>query len=108
MLLPVVTAFSISGAPDRYAACAVAMGVAGPEMSSAYACEALVAALTQLNQDLAVPSPSAFPIDRETYESAIPEMIAQAFASGSPQNNPRIPSVEEMAVLYRAVYAATP
>jgi len=32
-------------------------------------------------------------------------MAAQALASGSPGNNPREPSAEEIAELYRAVYA---
>jgi alcohol dehydrogenase class IV len=32
-------------------------------------------------------------------------MAAQALASGSPQNNPRIPTAEEIAQLYRQVWA---
>jgi alcohol dehydrogenase class IV len=32
-------------------------------------------------------------------------MAAQALASGSPQNNPRIPTADEIAQLYREVWA---
>jgi alcohol dehydrogenase class IV len=34
----------------------------------------------------------------------IPVMVEQALASGSPGNNPRVPSVEELAGLYEAVW----
>jgi alcohol dehydrogenase class IV len=104
MLLPAVTAFSISGAPDRYAQCAVMLGVSNTEQPVADACAALVGALTDLNRHLNVPTLAQFPISVAEYEAAIPEMVAQALASGSPQNNPRIPNVDEMALLYREAY----
>ena len=39
----------------------------------------------------------------EKYFDAIPTMTAQALASGSPQNNPRMPTAEEIAQLYHEV-----
>jgi alcohol dehydrogenase class IV len=33
-------------------------------------------------------------------------MAAQALASGSPGNNPRVPEAEEIVALYREAYAA--
>ncbi len=106
MLLPTVTAYSLSGAPQRYADCAVAMGIAARDTPPAPAGEALVAALQKLNADMHVPTPAAFPIERAAYDAAIPEMVAQALASGSPQNNPRLPTADEMAALYAAAFGA--
>ena len=44
-------------------------------------------------------------IDAERYEELLPVMANQALASGSPGNNPRIPTSEEIVDLYRRVYA---
>jgi alcohol dehydrogenase class IV len=65
----------------------------------------LVDALRGLNRDLAVPSPRAWGIDAERYEELLPVMAAQALASGSPANNPLVPTGDEIVALYRRVYA---
>ena len=67
--------------------------------------DALVQGLYDLNRQLQVPSPKAFGISESHYFDAIPTMAAQALASGSPQNNPRVPTSDEIATLYREVYA---
>jgi alcohol dehydrogenase class IV len=105
MLLPAVTAFSADAAADRYADCARAMGVAGPTDSTKGAITKLVDALYRRNQELQVPSPRQYGIPEQKYFEVIPVMAAQALASGSPQNNPRIPTAEEIAQLYRQVWA---
>jgi len=105
MLLPAVTAYSASGAIDRYATCARAMGVAKAGTGDEAAVEALVAELRALNDDLDVPSPQEYGLDAARWEALIPTMAQQALASGSPGNNPRVPGAEEIAVLYREVWA---
>ncbi len=105
MLLPAVTAFSADAAADRYAACARAMGVACSDDATAVALKKLVAALYRRNQELQVPSPKQYGIPEQKYFEVIPVMAAQALASGSPQNNPRIPTADEIAQLYREVWA---
>jgi alcohol dehydrogenase class IV len=104
MLLPVVTRFSAPGAPARYADCARAMGVASDGDSDSTAVDRLLAGLFGLNRDLKVPSPKAFGIDEQRYHSLIPTMALQALASGSPANNPRIPTAEEIEQLYREAW----
>lgn len=106
MLLPAVTAWSASAAPARYAACARAMGVAGVEDGDALAVERLIAELARLNHDLDVPSPRRHGIDPARWESLLPTMAAQALASGSPGNNPRVPTVDEMISLYTQAWDA--
>ncbi len=105
MLLPAVTKFSVDAASERYADCARAMGIAGAADSTRAATTKLVDALYRRNQELEVPSPKAYGIAQQRYVDAIPTMAAQALASGSPQNNPRIPTAEEIAELYREVWA---
>src|SRR5689334_2248213 len=104
MLLPEITAFSAPAALDRYADCARAMGVADESEGSQSAVARLVDELRRLNADLQVPSPRVYGIDRGRYEELLPVMASQALASGSPANNPRVPSAEEIIELYRLVY----
>jgi alcohol dehydrogenase class IV len=104
MLLPAVTAFSVSAAPERYAVCARTMGVAVQDSTNEEAVEALVRSLYERNAQLEVPSPQHLGMNKERFLEAIPTMTAQALASGSPQNNPRIPTAEEIGTLYRELW----
>jgi alcohol dehydrogenase class IV len=104
MLLPAVTAFSVSAAESRYAECARSMGVAEGSDSDADAGAKLVAALFNRNRELEVPMPKQYGISEERYFSLIPTMARQALASGSPQNNPRIPTQDEIEDIYRKIW----
>src|SRR5215210_284999 len=104
MLLPVVTAFSAGAALGRYAECARAMGVASEHDADEPAVSRLLQELAQLNQDLSVPSPRAYGIDERRWQELLPVMAGQALASGSPANNPRIPSASEIEDLYRQAW----
>jgi alcohol dehydrogenase class IV len=104
MLLPAVTAFSVEAAIDRYAECARTMGIAQPGDSPQIAADQLVRALHRRNAELEVPTPQQYGLDEEQYLAMVPTMAAQALASGSPQNNPRIPTAEEIETLYRQVW----
>lgn len=106
MLLPAVTAFSVNAAEVRYAECARIMGIAESSDSDAKAGQKLVAALYKRNQELEVPSPKKYGIAEERYFSLIPTMARQALASGSPQNNPRIPASDEIEEIYRQIWDA--
>ena len=104
MLLPAVTAFSVSAAAERYATCARTMGVAPQGASEDEGIAALIRSLYERNAELQVPSPRRFGIAKNRYEAAIATMTAQALASGSPQNNPRIPTADEIAAIYRKAW----
>lgn len=104
MLLPAVTRFSISGAPSRYAEAARRVGLAGEEDAEDAACARLVAGLEALNADLAVPAPGAYGIKEDAWNAKMELMAEQALASGSPANNPRVPSKAEIVALYREVW----
>jgi len=104
MLLPEITAFSVPAALERYADCARAMGVAEEGEGSQSAVARLLDELRRLNEDLKVPSPRAWGIDTRRYDELLPVMASQALASGSPSNNPRVPTADEIIDLYRRVY----
>ena len=104
MLLPEITAFSAPAALERYADCARAMGVAEDNEGSQAAVARLVDELRRLNDDLKVPTPRAWGIDAERFQELLPVMAGQALGSGSPANNPRIPTSGEIIELYRRVY----
>lgn len=104
MLLPAVTRFSVPAARARYARAAIAMGFGTPDADDDANCEALVAGLAALNRRLEVPGPAAWGIDRDAWFTSLPTMAEQALASGSPANNPRVPTTDEMIALYTEVW----
>lgn len=104
MLFPAVTKFSIPAAESRYADCARALGCTAPGDDNATAALKLVDELMAICRDLSVPTPEAFGIDEETWKRKIPTMVQQAIASGSPANNPRVPSPEDIALIYTQIY----
>jgi alcohol dehydrogenase class IV len=43
-------------------------------------------------------------VERETYEASLEKMANDALESGSPQNNPVTPTVEQICTLYREAW----
>ncbi|WP_440453244.1 iron-containing alcohol dehydrogenase [Psychrobacter sp. ASPA161_9] len=104
MLLPTITEFGISSAPDRYADCARALGIVDYSETDDQANISLVDYLKSLNNELQVPTLAQFGVQKADFDELINTMCEQAFASGSPNNNPRIPSLEEMIQLYTLLW----
>jgi len=104
MLLPAVTEYSIPAAPARYADCARAMGVAEVSDSDDQANAKLMTELCALNAELNVPTPEQFGISREHFFGNLGIMAEQALASGSPGNNPRVPSADEIIQIYKKLW----
>ncbi len=104
LLLPTVTRFSVSGAPERYAHVARAMDLAGAEDSDRVACDRLVDELEALNSDLGIPSLSQADVDREHFDRVVEEMAQAALDSGSPGFNPEPATKDQIVELYRQAY----
>lgn len=104
MLLPAITRWSVPGANLRYARCARAMGWADESVDDADACTLLIEGLEALNRRLRVPTPAGFGIDRADWFASLERMAIQADQSGSPANNPRVPTRDEMVELYGRVW----
>lgn len=106
MLLPAVTRFSLHAALPRYAQAARLAGFASSGDADQVAGAKLLDGLEALNAELGVPSPAQFGIPSADWHEKKALMAEQALASGSPGNNPRVPSVAELVALYEAVYPA--
>jgi alcohol dehydrogenase class IV len=105
VLLPAVTRFSIPGAPGRYARISREMGLCDSNASDDYAGEALVKGLERLNLELGIPRlRDAVGADQSAFELHLKKMAEDALASGSPQNNPLVPSADEIMDLYRCAW----
>ena len=103
MLFPAVTAFSVHAAPRRYAECARAYGIPA-EGSDELIAERFVAELASLCGDLAVPTPQTYGIVKSVWEDKIPVMAQQALDSGSPANNPVVPTKDQIQAIYTEIY----
>jgi alcohol dehydrogenase class IV len=104
MLLPAVTRFSVGAAPARYAEAARRIGIAAAGDPDDTAGARLVTGLEALNKELSVPSPLEYGIDEKVWNSKLDLMAEQALASGSPNNNPRVPDKGEIIGLYHEVW----
>jgi 1,3-propanediol dehydrogenase len=104
VLLARVSALTAPAAPERYRDLAAALGRPVAEASPAAGAQAAVEAIGQLCDDLEVPSLRELGVPADRFEAAVEPMAADAVASGSPANNPRPATREEIAALYRACY----
>lgn len=104
VLLGVVMEFSIIGNPERYARLAGVMGEAREAMNTLGKAEAGVAAVKRLMKDIEIPSLQELGVDEKRFEALCAKMTEEAIASGSPGNNPRLATKEEIAGLYQRVY----
>ena len=104
MLLPTITEFSIPNAPERYADCAHALGITAADDSVDTANQKLIEFLKAINQEFEVPTLQSFGVERQYFDGVLDTMCEQAFGSGSPNNNPRVPDTTQMLSLYRKLW----
>lgn len=104
MLLPTVTAFSVSAAPRRYRNVAEAMGIDVEGLDDLSAAQRGLEAIESLCRTVKIPTLGGYGIGREALEQAAPKMASDALASGSPANNPRLATAEEIVALYLQAY----
>lgn len=107
LILPYVVEFNAMAAPEKYAEVARLLGVVDGNTSTRTAARAASGGIRELCADIAltdyldefgeVPS-------REAYLDVVPEMTRDAFDSGSPDNNPRKPTEDELEDLFVTVY----
>ncbi|MCC6629936.1 MAG: iron-containing alcohol dehydrogenase [Chloroflexi bacterium] len=98
MLLPVVLRYSVPAAPERYRDLALAAGL--DDGLPAVAGDRFADWITDLALRLAVPSLRGYGLDPADVRRLAPRMAADAVASGSPANNPRVPTESEIVALY--------
>jgi alcohol dehydrogenase class IV len=103
-LLAVVTEFSLIGDPVRYGHIARAMGENIDGLGYMDAADMSVLAINRLIEDIKVPSLRELGVDEEKLMELAPAMADAAIDSGSPANNPRKPTKQEIIELYARAY----
>ena len=105
VLLPTVTRYSLPGALSRYATVSRLLGCCDVDADDEQAAAALVTGLEQLNTDLSVPRlRDCRGVEESRFRTLLPKMATDALASGSPQNNPRVPDAEQIVALYQQAW----
>ena len=105
VLLLDVMEFTVVGAPQRFADIAEAMGEPIDGLSPMQQADAAIAAVERLVNDIQMPRLGEIGIDKQQFEQAVEQMAADAIASGSPANNPRQASVDDIIALYRKCFS---
>ncbi len=99
-LLGVVMEFSLMGAPNRYADIAAALGVSIDGLSPLAAARAGAEMVKEMIQMHEIPSLSKLGVEKKKLDAVVSKMADDAIASGSPGNNPRKATKEEIIQLY--------
>jgi len=104
-LLGVVTEFSLIGNPTRYAHIAKAMGENIVGLTDIEASQLAAKAIKTLIRDIKIPSLKELGVEKGKLDQLAPKMAEDAIASGSPGNNPRQATKEEIIELYKIAYS---
>ncbi|MER3417549.1 MAG: alcohol dehydrogenase [Chloroflexota bacterium] len=104
MLLGPVMRFSLAGAVGRYADLADALGAPSTATSVEARATAAVDAVIALVAELGIPRIRDFGVERSAFERELHKMADDAIASGSPANNPIVPTHDEIVRLYIESY----
>jgi len=99
-LLGIVMEFSLLGATERYATVAKKLGVVIDKLSDLDAAKAGSTYVKKMIQTFQIPSLSALGVERANLDKLVSKMADDAIASGSPGNNPRKATKEEIIQLY--------
>ena len=105
VLLLDVMEFSVVGAPSRFADIARAMGEPLDGLSPMQQADAAISAVERLVTDIQMPRLGDIGISKDKFDVVVEPMARDALASGSPANNPRQATAEEIVTLYRKCYA---
>lgn len=104
ILLPLVMEFSCVAAPERFTRIAEAMGVETKGLPLMEAAQAAVTAVRRLCDDIKIPRAHELKLKESEFMRMAPKMAEDALASGSPGNNPRRPTKEEIIEVYGQLF----
>ena len=104
MLLEECIKYVASGAYDRFAGLARAIGVADNSTDDRQAASAFIDAVSGICKVCSVPSFREYGIDEHEYFSSIEKMASDAIASGSPANTRMPLSKEDIIAVYKSAW----
>jgi len=104
MLLPAVLEFTKESAMERLAMIGRLLRPDLKALTTEELADVTVNEVKKLCRDLKIPNMKTFGLDEEKFNQVVSKMATDALASGSPGNNPRIPSHDEIIELYHICY----
>lgn len=104
MLLPAVLEFSKDHCIERLADIGRVFAGENVRMKDEEAATFAVDSVKQLCAQLHIPNLKTWGIDERAFNESVPKMAEDALRSGSPANNPRVPSKAEIEDLYKVCY----
>ena len=100
VLLPAVMEFTFVGNLERFADIALAMGENLEGLSLRESARKAVEAIVDLNRDIEMPRLGDIGVTEDKLKHVVQKMAEDAIDSGSPANNPRVASKEQIIELY--------
>jgi alcohol dehydrogenase class IV len=104
MLLPAVLEFSKEKCVDRLADLGRIFEKENQRLTNEKYADIAVSSVQRLCMELGIPNLKGWGIDGDAFSNAVSKMTEDAIASGSPANNPRVPTREELEALYHSCY----
>lgn len=104
ILLPTVLEFTKTSAMKRLAKIGRSLNRDLYSNSDEEVADYTLGEIKKLCFDLRIPNLKEYGIDEIEFENAISKMASDAIESGSPANNPRVPSYDEIKELYRECF----
>ena len=104
MLLPAVLEYSKDACVDRLADLGNFFNKEGEILSQEELADLAIASIKELCKKMNIGNLQQWGIEKNSFYTAIPKMAVDAIASGSPGNNPKVPTKEELMELYKIVY----
>ncbi|SFE62374.1 iron-containing alcohol dehydrogenase [Alteribacillus iranensis] len=104
MLLPTVLEYSYESCKSRLADMARFIFPEKNELSTDEASAFFVNQVIELCRNLDIPNMKEWGVEESAFYSSLEKMAEDALDSGSPNNNPIVPKIEEMIKLYRRAY----
>ncbi len=104
MLLPECLAFALSGAYERFADLARAVGIAKNGATDEENANGFLRAVEDICQRLNIPTLNGYGVDREEFFKSIDKMSDDAIISGSPANTRREVTKADIAAIYAALW----
>ncbi|PFE96147.1 alcohol dehydrogenase [Bacillus thuringiensis] len=104
ILLPTVLEFTKTSAMKRLAKIGRSLNKDLYSNSDEEVADYTLGEIKKLCFDLRIPNLKEYGIDEIEFENAISKMASDAIESGSPANNPRVPSYDEIKEMYRECF----
>lgn len=104
MLLPAVLEFSKEACIDRLAVLGQFFHEKNGTLSQEDLAQLAISSIKEMCKRMNIGNLKQWGIEEGAYYKAIPKMAEDAIASGSPSNNPKIPTKEELMELYHTAY----